>query len=259
MTDLWTREGKEQQLYELYEKWADCAACPLSATRTNVVFGQGNPEAKILFCGEAPGHDEDSEGSPFVGKSGQLLRKLVHAAGIDWDDLYVTNIVGCNPVDDKNNNREPRVTERDACLPRVQQIIYIVDPWLIVPVGKFALQSLAKGRNWPITDVRGKLFSSPHPDMKTNGDDNSTEIPGGIAKVFPRRAENKKEHYLEYDMIPILHPAYLLREDEADENKKLKPDGVTMKTLNDLRHIKDYVAELEKAYNVIPTFNRRQA
>jgi uracil-DNA glycosylase family 4 len=250
----WSREWKEEQLFLVNEEWKDCKLCPLGTERRNVVFGMGNPDAKLLFIGEGPGEEEDYEGEPFCGVSGKLLRGLFQNAGIKWEDVYVTNLVGCRPTDDKGKNRDPSVLERDACMPRVHQIIYIVDPWIVVPVGKASLKALARGRDWAITEHRGVVFSSPAPSAKLTGDRNGTEVPGHI---FPRKDTEKREVHLEYDMIPILHPSYLLREDSYDEkNKKFQSDGVTQKTFEDIKHIKKYLAALESEYAIIPRFER---
>jgi len=251
----WSREWKEAQLFAYYEQWKNCVECPLSQARENVVFGMGNPDAKLLLIGEGPGEEEDAEGEPFCGTSGKLLRGLVQNAGLKWEDLYVTNLVGCRPTDDKGKNRDPSTTERDACQPRVHQIIYVVDPLIVVPVGKAALKALARGRDWAITEHRGVVFSSPHVSAKLTGDRNSVEIPGHI---FPRKDTEKREVCLEYDMIPILHPAYLLREDSYDEKTmKFPPDGVTHRTFEDLKRIKKMLNALEKEYASIPRFERK--
>lgn len=257
MSDLkpWSREWKEDQLFQLNEQWANCQECPLHEERANVVFGMGNPDAKLLFIGEGPGEEEDASGEPFCGKSGGLLRGLIQNAGLKWDDLYVTNLVGCRPTDDKGKNRDPSTVERDACMPRVHSIIYIVDPWIVVPVGKVALKALAKGRDWAITEHRGVVFSSPHTSAKLTGDRNSVEIRG---HVFPRKDSDKREVNLEYDMIPILHPSYLLREDSYDEkNMTFPPDGVTHRTFEDIKRIKKMLNALEKEYASIPRFERK--
>lgn len=257
MNDLkpWSREWKDDQLRLLQEQWAECVACPLSATRNNVVFGAGNSEAKLMFIGEGPGEEEDAEGMPFCGVSGRLLRSLVTRAGIKWGDIYLTNLVGCRPTDDKGKNRDPSTTERDACMPRLHQIIYTVDPWIIVPVGKAALKALARGRDWAITEHAGMVFSSPDVSIKLTGDRNGVEVPG---HVFPRKDAEKREVHLEYDMIPILHPSYLLREDSYDEEtQKFPPDGVTQKTFTHLKQIKKHLTALEKEYASIPRFERK--
>lgn len=253
----WSREWKEEQLFQYYETdWKTCTRCPLSSSRGNVVYGVGNPDAKLLFVGEGPGEDEDASGEPFCGISGQLLRSLFKAADIKWEEVYVTNLVGCRPTDDKGKNRDPSVSERDSCMPRLHQIIYLVDPWIIVPVGKTSLKALARGRDWSIVEQKGVVFSSPEPSAKMTGDRNSMEVPG---HVFPRKNAAKQEVHLEYDLIPILHPSYLLREDGYDErNRKFKfpSDGVTQKTIENLKHIKRYLTALEKEYASIPRFER---
>lgn len=251
----WSREWKEQQLYELYELWKVCEGCPLSQTRKNVVFGMGNPDARLLFIGEGPGEEEDETGLPFQGQSGELLQALVDKAGIKWEEVYVTNIVGCRPTDDKGKNRDPSTVERDTCMPRVHEIIYLVDPWIIVPIGKVALKALAKGRDWAITEHHGLVFSSPHVSFKMMGDRNSVEIRG---RLFPRKDPEKREVHLEYDMIPILHPSYLLREDSYDAEKQgYQSDGLTHKTFMDLKRIRQCIEALEKEYATIPKFERR--
>lgn len=248
----WSPEWKEEKLFQLYEQWKDCAGCPLSTTRTNVVFGIGNADAKLMFIGEGPGEEEDQKGEPFCGASGQLFRALLEKARIPIKDVYITNIVGCRPVDDKGKNRDPSTTERDACLPRVHEIIYIIDPWFIVPVGKVSLKALAKGRDWGVVENRGRVFSSPHASSRLVGDRNSAEIKG---RVFPRKDVDKREVTLEYDLIPILHPAYLLREDSYDEkNQRFPPDGITQKTFEDLKKIKKFLMALEEEYASVPQF-----
>jgi uracil-DNA glycosylase family 4 len=251
----WSKEWKGEQLYLLYELWKDCQACLLSQTRQNVVFGMGNPNAKLMFIGEGPGESEDESGLPFQGPAGELLQSLVKKAGLDWDDAYVTNIVGCRPLDDKQKNRDPSTVERDACLPRVHEIIYLVDPWIVVPVGKAALKALAKGRDWAITEHHGLVFSSPNVSYKLTGDRNSLEIKG---RLFPRKDTEKREVQLEYDMIPILHPSYLLREDSYNTAKKeYSSDGLTHRTFKDLKRIRESIDALEKEYAALPKFERK--
>jgi DNA polymerase len=248
----WSLAWKEQMLYSLYSQWHDCDRCPLHNTRKNVVFGIGNPNAKIMLVGEAPGEDEDATGEPFCGASGQLLRALLDKARISSQEIYITNVLGCRPVDDKGKNRDPSVLERDACSMRLNETIYIVDPWFIVPVGKIALKALARGRDWSILENRGKVFSSPHASSRLVGDRNSAEIQG---RVFPRKDPEKREVHLEYDLVPILHPSYLLREDSYDEKKNRFPaDGITQKTLQDLKRIKQLVEALEAEYRAVPKF-----
>jgi uracil-DNA glycosylase family 4 len=254
MATPWSLEWKEEQLHQLYLQWESCEKCPLNQTRKKVVFGMGNPNAKILFVGEGPGEEEDATGEPFVGSSGKLLRALLSNAKMAWKDVYLTNVIACRPTDAQKKNREPTTAERDACLPRVHEIIYIVDPWIVVPVGKMALKALAKGRDWAITEYRGSVFSSPSIDMKLTGDRNGVEIK---SRHFPRTDVNKRSVHLEYDMIPILHPSYLLRDDDFDETTlKFQPDGQTQKTFEDLKRIKKLITRLEEEYASLPKFDR---
>ncbi len=159
-------------LDELKAKASVCRACRLAEGRTQVVFSRGNPEARLMFVGEAPGADEDRQGLPFVGKAGQLLNRILEAAGIDPSDVYITNVVKCRPPE----NRTPLPDEVKICtqlwlLPEIE----IVRPLIIVPLGSVATQFFL-GQKVSITKVRGKWF-------EWNG-----------IKVFP-----------------MFHPAYLLR------------------------------------------------
>lgn len=242
----WSAEWKQRALEQLYAEWKDCQGCQLCSGRQNVVFGSGNPDADIMFIGEAPGKDEDKEGTPFVGDSGQLLRSLCGAIGLDWDELFITNIVACRPPE----NRDPLAVEKDSCLPRLHEIMYIVDPLIVVPVGKYALNALAGGRSWGIEKEHGNLFSSPDPTVRVGGEHNGAEIPG---RVFPRKGENKRTYTLEYDLVPIFHPAYILRVDSYDRSTDSFADGgQAHQTLDDLQAVLDRVQQLRTEYEFIP-------
>ncbi len=116
-----------------------CTKCGLNKTRTNVVFGTGNPCAKILFVGEAPGKNEDEQGLPFIGRSGQLLDKLLSTVGLYREkNIYITNIVKCRPP----QNRDPMPEEWDACEPHLQSQIKIMKPKIIVCLGRIAAQKI---------------------------------------------------------------------------------------------------------------------
>jgi uracil-DNA glycosylase family 4 len=248
--ESWSPEWKQRRYEEICGAWLDCRSCELCKTRRNVVVGQGNLNADIMFVGEAPGKDENREGVPFVGKSGQLLRSLCAEAGIEWEQSFITNIVGCQPP----KNRDPSGDEKKACLPRVFELIYLVDPILLVVVGKYALNALAGGRAWGIESERGKLFSTPHPSIRVTGERNGAEIPG---KVFPRKGEDKKVHTLDYDMVPIFHPAYLQRLEYSEELDEFPENGMTHRTLNDLKAVLKRVEQLKSEYEVIPKFIER--
>ena len=130
----------------------DCQRCKLARTRRHIVFGTGSPEANLMFVGEAPGADEDREGEPFVGAAGQLLNKMIQAMGYDRREVYICNVIKCRPP----QNRNPEPDEIAACEQFLRKQIAIVQPRVIVALGKFAAQFLC-GEATPITRLRGNL------------------------------------------------------------------------------------------------------
>ena len=149
-----------------------CTLCKLHTLgRKQVVFGVGNPDADLMFVGEAPGADEDQQGEPFVGRAGQLLTKIIEAIGMRRDEVYIANVIKCRPP----GNRNPEGDEVEQCEPFLFRQIDAIKPKVIVALGKFAAQSLLKTTD-PITRVRGRSFS-----------------------------------YRGATLIPTFHPAYLLR------------------------------------------------
>ncbi len=141
-------------LEALKEKARHCTACRLAEGRTQVVFGEGDPDARLMFVGEAPGADEDRLGRPFVGKAGQLLDRILEAAGIPRESVYITNVVKCRPPE----NRTPLPDEAKTCsnlwlLPEIE----LVKPQIIVPLGSVAAQFFL-GKKVPITRARGQWF-----------------------------------------------------------------------------------------------------
>ena len=149
----------------------ECTRCKLHKTRTNIVFGVGSPEARMMFVGEAPGEDEDLQGYPFVGKAGQLLTKMIEAMGLGREDVYICNTVKCRPP----NNRNPEPDELLACEPFLKGQLGAVKPEAIVTLGKFAAQALLREQT-PITRLRGQW-----------------------------------REYEGIPVMPTFHPAYLLR------------------------------------------------
>lgn len=148
------RKYKQALLEKLYAPYAKCTACPLgSLGRINVVFGQGNPNARLMIIGEAPGKDEDIQGEPFVGRSGRLLTKALEAADIKREDIFITNIVKCRPPE----NRLPLPIESKTCknLLLFNQI-KIIRPAIICTLGSCALQELMN-QEFKITKVRGTI------------------------------------------------------------------------------------------------------
>ena len=150
-----------------------CKLCTLG--RSQIVFGVGTPKARLMFVGEAPGEDEDKKGEPFVGRAGQLLTKIIEAIGLTRDQVYIANVLKCRPP----GNRNPEADEVAQCEPFLFRQIDVIQPKVIVPLGKFAAQSLLRTMD-PITRLRGRSF----------------EFRGAT-------------------LIPTFHPAYLLRNPSA--------------------------------------------
>lgn len=128
-----------------------CPRCKLAPTRTHIVFGQGNPNADLMFVGEAPGRDEDEQGLAFVGRAGQLLTKIIEAMGRTRDDVYIANVLKCRPP----NNRNPERDEVETCRPFLDEQIRLIDPRVIVTLGTFAAQALLQ-TDEPISRMRGQ-------------------------------------------------------------------------------------------------------
>ena len=175
-SDARARARQAKTLDELERILADFDACPLRFTAKNLVFADGNPEARVMFLGEAPGADEDRIGKPFMGRSGQLLDKMMKAIGLDRTSAYVANIVPWRPP----GNRNPTPQEVAVCRPFVERQIELVDPDLIVCLGAPATQTLT-GTKDGILRTRGRLF--------------------------PYKLPNR-----EVKLLATLHPAFLLRQ-----------------------------------------------
>lgn len=147
-----TPEGKARALEELFQEIGDCTRCKLFKGRKNIVFGVGNPDAKIMFVGEGPGRDEDIQGEPFVGRAGQLLTKIIEAMGRKRSEVYIANIVKCRPP----NNRNPEPDEVATCKPFLIRQVEIIHPRVIVCLGSVATQNLLE-TDAKITRMRGKF------------------------------------------------------------------------------------------------------
>jgi DNA polymerase len=130
--------GSMPDLASLSKLLEGCPRCKLSKSRTNIVFGQGNPKAELMFVGEAPGRDEDEQGLAFVGRAGQLLTKIIEAMGYKRDDVFIANVLKCRPP----NNRNPEPDEVAACRPFLEEQIRLIAPKVIVTLGTFAAQAL---------------------------------------------------------------------------------------------------------------------
>jgi len=140
-------------LGELRASTLDCTACRLADGRTQVVFGDGNPEADVVFVGEAPGQREDEQGIPFVGPSGQLLDRLLGEIGLERSDVYIANVVKCRPP----KNRDPRPDEIDACKGYLREQLTLIDPKVVVTLGNFS-SKLLLNTEAGITRLRGTAY-----------------------------------------------------------------------------------------------------
>ncbi len=129
---------KAAELEKIAEEVRKCCQCGLGSTRTNAVPGEGYPNARIMFIGEAPGADEDAQGRPFVGRAGKLLDKIIEACGLNRSDVFIGNILKCRPPD----NRDPRAEEIISCLPFLQRQIEMIEPEIIVALGAHAARTL---------------------------------------------------------------------------------------------------------------------
>jgi len=140
-------------LVNVQKELGDCTRCKLHTTRKNIVFGVGNSDANLMFVGEAPGHDEDVQGEPFVGRAGQLLTKIIQAIEFEREDVYIANILKCRPP----NNRNPEPDEIEVCEPFLFKQIEAIKPRILVALGKYAAQTLLQTKE-PISRIRGRYF-----------------------------------------------------------------------------------------------------
>lgn len=140
-------------LGEFHQAICECQKCPLGETRNKFVFGVGNPAAKVMFVGEAPGADEDRLGEPFVGRAGKLLDKILAAIEFDRTQVYIANILKCRPP----QNRDPEQDEMDACMPYLEQQIAMIAPAFICCLGRIAAQGLLRTKT-PLGKLRGEWF-----------------------------------------------------------------------------------------------------
>jgi len=169
----------EEVLDNTIEQIEKCKKCELSRTRTNVVPGEGNSKAKLMFVGEAPGADEDKQGRPFVGRAGQLLTKIIESIGLKREDVYIANILKCRPP----GNRNPLPSEIAKCSPYLEKQIKLIKPKVVCALGKFAAQTLLNSET-PISKLRGNFYE-----------------------------------YEGIKLIPTYHPAYLLRNNHGKKSR----------------------------------------
>ena len=163
--------SKKQSLTELRDEIGDCTRCGLHASRTHLVFGTGDPQAQLMFIGEAPGEQEDLQAQPFVGRAGQLLTRIIKAMNLERENVYIANIIKCRPP----SNRNPQPDEIATCEPFLRKQVEIVNPRVICALGTFAAQTLLK-TDQKISRLRGRFHD-----------------------------------YCGVPLMPTYHPAYLLR------------------------------------------------
>lgn len=144
--------AEKEFLADIRLELGECRRCSLGEGRTNLVFGVGNPNARLVFVGEAPGRDEDLKGEPFVGEAGQLLTKIIQAMGFERNEVYICNVLKCRPP----NNRDPQPAEVEACGSFMLRQVRAIGPQVIVALGRFAAQTLLATKT-PISKLRGQF------------------------------------------------------------------------------------------------------
>ena len=182
---------KESFLAPIRARVAICTKCPhLARSRTQTVFGVGNPDAELMFIGEAPGAEEDAQGEPFVGKAGQLLTKIITAMGFKRDEVFIANVLKCRPdmPPGSSGNRPPTPAEMATCLPYLAEQIDIVQPKVLIALGATAVEGLL-GTRGVMRDLRGRWHS-----------------------------------YKETPLMITYHPSYLLRNQAPAERRKVWED-----------------------------------
>ena len=178
--------GSMADLPALQKFLGGCPRCKLSGSRTNIVFGQGNPNADLMFVGEAPGRDEDEQGLAFVGRAGQLLTKIIEAMGLTRPDVFIANILKCRPP----NNRNPEPDEVASCRPFLEEQIRLISPRVIVTLGTFAAQALLE-TDEPIGRMRGawrsaqgvRVMPTFHPAFLLRSPDRKKDVWDDMKKV----------------------------------------------------------------------------
>lgn len=172
---LETRSSHPGSLEDLKKSIGDCKRCKLCQGRTNLVFGEGAPEARLVFVGEGPGREEDLAGRPFVGEAGRLLDRIITAMDLTREAVYICNVVKCRPPD----NRDPEGDEIEACIPFLRKQLGLIRPEVICTLGRIAAQALL-GKEFKITLERGRWHS-----------------------------------FMDIPLMPTYHPGYLLRNPSA--------------------------------------------
>lgn len=202
--------NKSVLLAPIRERVRSCTKCPhLACSRTQTVFGVGNPDAEIMFIGEAPGADEDRQGEPFVGRAGHLLTKIIRAMGFEREEVYIANVLKCRPDMPKGSfgNRPPTPEEMQTCLPYLAEQIDVIQPKVLVALGAVAVEGLL-GTRGTMRELRGRWHS--------------------------------------YNRMPLMityHPAYLLRNQSNTEKRKVWEDMLQV-----LERLEKPISEKQRSY-----------
>jgi DNA polymerase len=186
------RDRRANALLEVFSRWDECKKCPLHETRTQIVFPDGNPSADIVVIGISPGEDEDADGAPFVGDSGFVIDDYCKEVRVRKNDMFYMNIVSCRPFSTtrdsfgkkRTENREPSLIERAACRPLWEETLYILDPLLIIAMGKPTIQEVTGQRSINMHQIQGKI--------------KSCTVQGRAKKIV-------------YPVMCMHHPAHLMR------------------------------------------------
>lgn len=149
-----TRGSKALTLDDIRHELGDCQRCQLAVSRTNIVFGSGNPNARLMFVGEAPGSDEDRQGLPFVGRAGKLLTKIIESIDLKREDVYICNVLKCRPP----GNRNPQPEEVESCSPFLKHQLEAIQPEIVCCMGAFAAQMMLRTKI-PISKLRGRFHN----------------------------------------------------------------------------------------------------
>ncbi len=187
-------------LKEMEQFIGNCDRCKLSKERKNIVFGEGPPDARLVFVGEAPGMEEDLTGKPFIGQAGKLLTNIIKAMGLTRDEVYICNIVKCHPP----HNRDPEADEIETCLPFLKTQLSLIKPEIICTLGRISGQSLVN-KDFKVTRDRGQWH-----------------------------------YFMDIPLMPTYHPAYLLRYAQAKSKVWEDMQDIMLKLgLNDPRESRD--------------------
>jgi DNA polymerase len=203
-------DDNSARLASIAKRVAICRLCPhLASSRTQTVFGVGNPNAELMFIGEAPGADEDRAGEPFVGRAGQLLTRIIAAMGFTRDDVYIANVLKCRPDMPAGapGNRRPTPLEMETCLPYLTEQIEIIRPKVLVALGATAVEGLLRIRE-PVGRLRGRWHV-----------------------------------YRETPLMITFHPSYLLRNQNKTEKRKVWEDMLLV-----LEHLDHPISEKQRKF-----------